>query len=374
MGVYMNIQSRILVAVAACATATGAFAQIGNVTSTTGASQTLGGVTTNFANPAPSPKYNNGGPGGAGFSASADISGDAIFFQAGSMAAGKGNAATSEVTVSFDVTNPGATAITQLRSTIFESNFGFYATNFGGGAIGGQPLPNCSGVTLPTCVATTFGSGFSDFTDSAALAPPRTLATTQFEFIVKQDSNVVRAVSGSLAMIQDVNGDVVFTPGLGFSELSSVLSNFRLFEVSDRVFAYTWDRTNFTANLNAILEGQTSNLSYTIRTATFNFAESDVLPPTANQIVAFSCFADPIGRGTSGSMFVIPNFGPSTCNNYGGDGSVTPYSLKVPQIIGDTLDFTAPAIPEPDTWAMLIIGFGLVGLSMRRGKSAPTMA
>ena len=37
--------------------------------------------------------------------------------------------------------------------------------------------------------------------------------------------------------------------------------------------------------------------------------------------------------------------------------------------------FTAPgAIPEPDTWAMLIMGFGLVGLSMRRGKKASPTA
>ena len=52
-----------------------------------------------------------------------------------------------------------------------------------------------------------------------------------------------------------------------------------------------------------------------------------------------------------------------------------------PAIVGSSVDygqmgyidddgnfsFTAPgAIPEPDTWAMLIMGFGLVGLGLRR--------
>ncbi|MBS3962010.1 MAG: PEP-CTERM sorting domain-containing protein, partial [Sandarakinorhabdus sp.] len=91
-------------------------------------------------------------------------------------------------------------------------------------------------------------------------------------------------------------------------------------------------------------------------------------------IVAFSCFADPLGRGSLSSVFTIPGFGPSTCNDYrsGSPDRPSPYSLKLPVIdeygrIVFTADGTAP-IPEPDTWAMLILGFGLVGFSMRRRK------
>ena len=88
-------------------------------------------------------------------------------------------------------------------------------------------------------------------------------------------------------------------------------------------------------------------------------------------IVAFSCFADPLGRGSLSSVFTIPGFGPSTCNDYRSGTSDEPsdYSLFFPSVFqGNKIVFTssgAAPIPEPDTWAMLILGFGLVGFSMR---------
>lgn len=369
----MTIIAKVLTVAAVSALASSASAQIGNITSSTSASQTLGGVTTNYVNPAPSPNYDNGGPGGAGYGASAAITDDSIFFQAGAMAAGQTNAASSSVTVSFDVTNPGTQSISRLRSTIFESNFGFFTTNFAGGVDeNNDPLPSCSGATLPSCVPVTFGNGFSGF--SAAGTAPRTLATTQFTFEVLQDDAVVRAISGSIDLVKTADNSIVFTKGLGFADLDSVLSNFTLFEVADRVYAYSWDRTNFEATLSDILPGDTSTIGFRITAASANFDQAIGRPnppfSLGNQIVSFACFADPVGRGTSGSFF-IPNFGPSTCNNYSGNSSTPSYQLRIPTIRGDTIDFTV--VPEPDTWAMLIIGFGLVGLSMRRGK-APTAA
>lgn len=39
-----------------------------------------------------------------------------------------------------------------------------------------------------------------------------------------------------------------------------------------------------------------------------------------------------------------------------------------------TISFDAGAVPEPATWAMLILGFGAVGASLRRRRSALTYA
>ncbi len=367
-GKTMKTISGILAVVAASAVASAATAQISNVTSTTSATQTLDGVPQMLGSPVPSPNYDNGGPGGAGYSASANITSESIFFQAGSLAAGKGNAASSQVGVSFDVTNSGSEDITKLRSTIFESNFGFYVANFAGGVDDNDELfPNCSGATLPTCLPVTINGGFSNFTDVGQTAP-RTLASTQFTFEVFQDGNSIKTVSGSLDMVKGSDNTISFTKGLGFEDLDAVLNNFSLFEVTNRVYAFQWDRTNFTVDLDPILQGSTSNLSYVITSSTQNFGQAQ--QPLGNLIVAFACFADPVGRGgTRGSIYTIPGLGPTTCNDYAADSGITsPHSFKVPKIIGDTIDFTAPAIPEPDTWAMLIIGFGLVGLSMRRGK------
>ena len=32
------------------------------------------------------------------------------------------------------------------------------------------------------------------------------------------------------------------------------------------------------------------------------------------------------------------------------------------------------AVPEPATWAMMIVGFGLAGAAMRRRREAPALA
>jgi hypothetical protein len=42
-------------------------------------------------------------------------------------------------------------------------------------------------------------------------------------------------------------------------------------------------------------------------------------------------------------------------------------------VVGGTLFLTDSPVPEADTWAMLIAGFGLVGLSMRRSKRIATV-
>lgn len=375
----MKTIAKFLVAAGALALATGASAQITNVTGTTTASRTLDGVTTNFVNPVPSPSYANGGPGGAGYSASAAITDDSIFFQAGSMAAGRRNSASSEVMVSFDVTNQSDTDLTRVRSTIFESNFGFFVGNFTDfvDPETEELVQGCSGVNLPSCRPTTFAPGFEAFVAPGDTSPPITLASTQFTFEVLQDGNVLRSVSGQIDAVKQ-GSSVVFVKGLGFAELESVLGNFVKFEgegSEGKVYAYSWGRTDFTADLlNAIGMGETSTISYRIATSSINFATPSFSPPSANLIVAFSCFADPVGRGGTSAGFFIPGFEASTCNEYSADSTITPYAIKIPVINGNTIDFRAPVIPEPDTWAMLIVGFGLVGLSMRRSKKVATTA
>jgi hypothetical protein len=83
-------------------------------------------------------------------------------------------------------------------------------------------------------------------------------------------------------------------------------------------------------------------------------------------IVAFSCFADPVGRGsTRGALIPIP-----VCDDFGGfgGGETRDYVLNLGSIDENGILSFKSVIPEPDTWAMLIVGFGLVGLSMRRTK------
>jgi hypothetical protein len=169
-----------------------------------------------------------------------------------------------------------------------------------------------------------------------------------------------------------------------FSELDNELNDFVQFdpnnlgEFLDRVWAFSWSDTDVMVDLNPIGIGETSTLTY--RISTNSWTDAGLRGRELNSIVAFSCFADPVGRGsTSGAMFTIPGFEIAPCDDYksGGIDNPTNYALKIAQG-GNTLFLTrdgAPVVPEPDTWAMLILGFGLVGLSMRRGKkSVPVTA
>jgi hypothetical protein len=291
------------------------------------------------------------------------------------MAAGRGNAATSAVEVSFKVTGQSATEISRISSTIFESNFGFYVGSFGDFFDeDGNEVLGCRGADLPNCLPTTFEPGFSSFTASGTGV--RTLATTQFTFDVLQDGASVNSISGSLDMVRNMDGTISFVPGLGFAGLAGVLNGFEEFSVDNKVYSFHWNRTDFVADLlNPIGLGETSLISYRITSASQNFALPSGSNPFTNRIVAFACLADPVGRGsTSGAVFTIPGFGPNTCDDYSaGAGTDLPYVLKVPKVVGGTLFLTDSPVPEADTWAMLIAGFGLVGLSMRRSKRIATV-
>ena len=40
----------------------------------------------------------------------------------------------------------------------------------------------------------------------------------------------------------------------------------------------------------------------------------------------------------------------------------------------DMLFWTTSAVPEPSTWAMMLIGFGAIGIACRRSRKSPTLA
>jgi PEP-CTERM motif len=61
------------------------------------------------------------------------------------------------------------------------------------------------------------------------------------------------------------------------------------------------------------------------------------------------------------------NYSGGTAFNYRDD---IPFALPLSRDIAfrTTVDVAAPAVPEPATWGMMLIGFGVVGASMRRAQ------
>lgn len=302
---------------------------------------------------------------GAGYNSSVLVDGNSVFFQAASMSSGSYNASQSisQVDVAIAGLAPGET-VSSLTSTIFQSAFGFYIGSFG-------PTPPCSGAILPSCGAVNSGLAFADFSDSGANAPKA--AGAKFSFDVLVDGVLQRSIGGSLLLETDGLGGYTVTresliDGVAgdISLLGGALNGFELIEDNPFALTYGWQQGDFTVDfLNPI---ETSG-TVTYRIITESWSEALPLANSVNSIIAFSCFADPIGRGSTHAALFTLNSPKDTCDNYVVGPNETPgYELKFKGIKDGRLILTG-SIPEADTWVMLIAGFGLVGLSLRRRQT-----
>lgn len=184
---------------------------------------------------------------------------------------------------------------------------------------------------------------------------------------------------------------------------------------------------NFDGNSNGSqVDGLTSSLSLTFveavaGTYTFSYSltNTSASPTTSSRVTAFGFNSDPnvVMNGaaiTSGTVFDeiryntnVPNgvgeielcFTTNNCAGGGGDGltigqsttgsftldfgdmnlgsltldsfAVRYQSINAPGISGGSGTGSyvpPPAVPEPGTWAMMLIGFGAVGFSLRNGR------
>jgi len=129
---------------------------------------------------------------------------------------------------------------------------------------------------------------------------------------------------------QSFTDTVTFTTPTGYNSVSSILNS-------------TFNTSNPLTNLNfnsVVLNNGTSNFAFNIVNGVFDSASREMIPLTANASNVLTI---------TGTTF--------------GDAS---YS--------GTLSFGAtPAVPEPATWALMLMGFGAVGFSMRRKRSATAL-
>lgn len=337
---------------------------------------------TNESGTTPTTQYVEDAAGfGAGYSANVITDGKAAFFFSSAIAAGRGNFAQSITQLDVNFTNVGGVGVRSIDSTIFPATFGLYVAPF-------EPTTGgCTGATLPSCPGV--NSGFPTFRtlrDGNTTGDPFTdgQAGAYFDFEVLVDGKSQQKIGGAVVMkdgggflnlgetevfassfINGVEGDI--------NLLKQFLPDFQLLVNDPYSLIWGWGESPFSVAFKEedfILGSGT--VTYKITTGAWGDSRriaNILFEPIFEErsIVAFSCFADPVGRGsTRGAIIPLP-----VCDDFGGFDGVAPRDYV---LFGGSLDpvtgrFSLKSvIPEPDTWAMLIVGFGLVGLSMRRSK------
>ena len=116
--------------------------------------------------------------------------------------------------------------------------------------------------------------------------------------------------------------------------------------------------------------------------------------PGSNAPVVFGFFGSPFNETSPNDVMVLP-FATGVGGTISGkwdlnEGNGTTLSAQIPNLLAGLMyvnfhsaqfpsgeirgQILPPSVPEPATWAMMLLGFGAVGVAMRRRKSARVIA
>lgn len=125
----------------------------------------------------------------------------------------------------------------------------------------------------------------------------------------------------------------------------------------------------FTATFNFLtpagfnLEGVSFQTNYTTLNQNINFTNTGLLPTTLNGI---PINLTPNGQYEAGTLFGVSTTpGANNTLVISGTAGVANDGATDANFSG-TITFGTAAVPEPATWAMMLVGFGAVGFGMRR--------
>jgi hypothetical protein len=251
-----------------------------------------------------------------------------------------------------------------LTSTITPFGFGFYAADVG--ADGACVLGGTCDQVIP----------FSEF-DFDAFRQNGGYAEVGFNFEVYSTGDFATESLYSVNASLQLNSDGLFND---ITDAELKLSTFGLQTPEPSVlnpgyhsYGYGWDETGFTANLSGHFF-QTVNYYTAAYSIVRNPCYTISDPASAENgqtrcLIAYSGFGDPIGAGDvfADSLGGIGIFNHDADHTITGLG-FTPYTIEAPRIVAGTL-VVGNAVPEPATWAMMILGFGLLGSVLRRRRA-----
>ncbi len=294
---------------------------------------------------------------------------------------------TATTTVKVTYRNDGTTAVVPtLKSSILPGGFGFFMADAGanptlgnGGRLGDINQSPQSGVAT--------------FTNAGAFLNGGPSGQASFSFSILSDGATVKSFTGGVSLYETCDA-VCLSSSVQYQVVADpapALNGFGLVTPagSDQAVGYAWDETTIDVPLGITLQpGESATLTYVSSVHAFSGLQNFFNPgnPSPNcleqyvcaQLLAYSGFGDPIGRGTGGSAGVITPFtdpgtimgvnfpvfrlGLPTFNDVTGgvDSPVLPGTL--PQL---PLQHYSGA-PEPESWVLMLVGVGLAGAILRR--------
>jgi hypothetical protein len=322
--------------------------------------------------------------GGSDFNSFVDVGRTAISFESSNAIAGRSIYSSAGSQVEFDFNNDTDGHIA-FHSTITPAGLGFYLANVNG---------DCAFQGCGEAVGSSLSS-LRPNSDSSYIG------SVGFDFHVQDtffDGEVTRtvdlfSVQGSLDLSYNDRcdgvcitrnlGSGVFGDGTGARGLLSGFTQSTL-DGDNAILGYAWDETDVFASLGSGLH----HITYS--TSVFSGISADCLSGGAC-LVGFSGFGDPVGRGggidsadealTAFDFLSSMGFsdgpvmgGPDLSAGSGALTGIrfTPETLGIPRYVNGMLvfDTTVAGVPEPASWATMILGFGLAGAMLRRRRFA----
>jgi hypothetical protein len=301
---------------------------------------------------------------GASFAATSRVEPNFVEFQNGNASGGAFSYVTSRTLVDISFTNDGQMAVTpSLLSTITPAGLGLFTDT--------QCLNN-----LNTCSALAPNPVDSrNFLDFKPGAGTEDIAGASFLFRITGDGQTLYELQGSLGLVYDpVSNTNILVSDLDAA--AGALSGFRMVSAPGDLneFSFVWDATDIDVGFppgTLLLPGQSSTLTYETVVQSYSRAQCSEAQ-NGICLLSYSSFGDPIGRGGTSrphlrqALAVSP--GPSD------DIEFDPFRFEIPTFKDGVLSFRllpVSAVPEPSTWAMMILGFGLIGVAARRLRTIP---
>jgi hypothetical protein len=299
---------------------------------------------------------------GGSFASTSKVEPDFIEFQNGNAAGGAFSYLTSRTVVDISFTNDGDMAVTPtLHSTITPAGIGLFT-----GRACLNDLTQCS-------AGDTFPGDFRDFQDFTGEGPTDDIAGASFIFRISGGGEVIYELQGSLGLAFDpLSQTNVLVSDLGAAQ--GALSGFRMISTpgDTHEFGFAWDATDIEVNFpkgTVLAPGASSTLTYETIVQSYSRTGCFELL-TGACLLAYSSFGDPIGRGgTTRPSFAALAVATPPSEDLGFDS----FRFQSPTFRDGVLSYKllppGSAVPEPATWAMMILGFGLVGAAARRRRT-----